>query len=143
MSIIAVTRTRTGMDLMSANPSSLCVYLFHHNGLVFFYYKQKLLINKAKKSANHEPQKNIFGIKQSRGGNLHIKKTEREGFEPSMIELSYRRSRSTPSTTRTPFRQENLIAFPFVYEKNLRALFPCLKTMFVFKQTSFLRVAEF
>lgn len=27
--------------------------------------------------------------------------TEREGFEPSMIKLSYRRSRSTPSTART------------------------------------------
>ena len=28
---------------------------------------------------------------------------EREGFEPSMVLLPYRRSRSIPSTSRTPF----------------------------------------
>ena len=30
-------------------------------------------------------------------------KKEREGFEPSMVLLPYRRSRSIPSTSRTPF----------------------------------------
>ena len=66
------------MDMLSANPSSLCVYQFHHN------------------DALRNPEKDLVFTPP----NTTV--SEREGFEPSMI-LSYRRSRSTPSTTRTSF----------------------------------------
>ena len=61
-----VIRTRTGMDTMSANPSSLCVYQFHHNGIskiiipffVFFYlfYLFYLFFSEGKKKT----QSNFF-----------------------------------------------------------------------------------